>query len=438
MEQKKDGSVAVLLSQLDEEFKKASTVATDDQKSKKSSAQKTPKKIKKTASQRSASDEELSQKKLSKKKASQGIPIKLQETISTAIGELQNTIQQTADEIFDELSGRNKSKNKASAKKENSSPDKSTQASVKKQSQSPAPPKSADPDKDISSPTQDDLQLFHYKTAPKKQDQPSENTQSAPPSPISDKEPPLNTQTKNEWAVKVDLSDNLKIAESRIKKLEDENDQLKLSNQELVLAGEALKENLDQMSQKNEDVKVSYEEELKPILDQKNDLEAIVRNQSQEIEKLKSKNNKLQEQLGQDIQHIRFKERELENRLELKQNEMEALLRQKDNKLLELKQEIDQMKIKNHTLLSCQKQIKEEKQASIHKIQKTVRTLQMCIHFLKNTPTAQSSLERGKNKEKNFPPLQKLEPVSKSQNAEKNTTEQTQPPQDTKNHKESA
>ena len=180
------------------------------------------------------------------------------------------------------------------------------------------------------------------------------------------------------------LSNNLKIAEKKIKKLEDSNAQLRLENQKLVLSGEALQDSLDKLSREYQTIKSDYGEGKRSWIDHKKLLEKALDEQNLEIKNLKSKTTALEKHLERDVKKVRVKERELENKLELKKNEIQSIVRDKDKILLKLKMDLDLLKEKINFHVEDKRQTEEMIENNKEKSHRVIRALTMCLHLLQD------------------------------------------------------
>ena len=181
----------------------------------------------------------------------------------------------------------------------------------------------------------------------------------------------------------LNLSNNLKIAEKRMRELESENDQLRISNEKLTLAGEALQESFDKLSSEHKLLKSDYEHERSGFVEQKRILENAATAQTAEVKALKLKNSTLENRLNRDVKKIRVREKELENRLELKQSEMESLMREKDKTLLQLKRESDSLREKIQTKKESFQKLEKKQDEERERSRRVIRALQMSLHLLK-------------------------------------------------------
>ena len=189
------------------------------------------------------------------------------------------------------------------------------------------------------------------------------------------------------------LSNHLKIAEKKIKELENDNERLCLDNEKLMVAGEALKEAVDKFSNENKTLKSSYREERLSWSDQKNDFENLAESQSTEIKSLKMKINALEKHLRCDIRKVRVREKELENRLELKQNEMESVIRDKDHTLLKFKQELDLLREKAENDRQHHQSWMEQRMKDKERIGRAVQALQVSLQLLDQSTQQQEDDE---------------------------------------------
>ena len=180
------------------------------------------------------------------------------------------------------------------------------------------------------------------------------------------------------------LSNNLKLAEKKIKKIEESNTQLRLENQKLVLSGEALQDSLDKLSKEYQTMKSDYVEGKRSWVDQKKLLEKALSAQNLEIKNLKSKTTALEKHLERDVKKVRVKERELENKLELKKDEIQSVVRDKDRILLKLKMDLELLKEKIKFYTEDKKKTEEMIENSKDKSYRVVRALQMCLHLLQD------------------------------------------------------
>lgn len=140
-------------------------------------------------------------------------------------------------------------------------------------------------------------------------------------------------------------TENLRIAQEKILELENENEKLRLQNEELIAASEIVKERADLLTTQVHEFK-NDRDSLEQSF--KNEMQ-LVRNQfhrkDNELQKAQMKIDELDSRLKFDMKKIRIRERELENRLELIRAEKNALVKSKDEQILDLRRKMDQVQL---------------------------------------------------------------------------------------------
>jgi hypothetical protein len=140
-------------------------------------------------------------------------------------------------------------------------------------------------------------------------------------------------------------AENLRIAQEKILEIENENEKLRLQNEELIAASEIVKERAELLTTQVHEFKNdrdSLEQSFKSEMQ-------LVRNQfhrkDNELQKAQMKIDELDSRLKFDMKKIRIRERELENRLELIRAEKNALVKSKDEQILDLRRKMDQVQL---------------------------------------------------------------------------------------------
>ena len=178
-------------------------------------------------------------------------------------------------------------------------------------------------------------------------------------------------------------SENLRVAQERIVTLEAEIERLRKENEELIATGDIFRERLDKMIIQNENLKRAYEESREEFQDEKRTLVDTLNDQNREIEKMTFKNKELEKRLSNNIQQIRVRERELENRLELMKLDNQTLSREKDQYILDLKRQVDKIKMDLDNQKNRRHEISQRLDEYRNKNRRAVRGLQMALHILR-------------------------------------------------------
>jgi hypothetical protein len=177
-------------------------------------------------------------------------------------------------------------------------------------------------------------------------------------------------------------SENLKVAQQRIFDLEEEIQRLRTESEELAAAGETLSRRVDELIAENE-MKTKKLDDIKERYDsEKEILEESLKAKDREVKGLRMKVSEFEVRLSTNLQKIRVRERELENRLELFKMESSAVVRSKDETMLELKRQIDQLSVElnNHRAKGQElnKQLAENQETA----RRTVKALRLALGLL--------------------------------------------------------
>ena len=177
-------------------------------------------------------------------------------------------------------------------------------------------------------------------------------------------------------------TENLKRAQENIISLENELEKLRQDNQELGAAGEVLKRKLDELSTEKDRLLANRKDAEDRLKEEVQHSQMRMQAKQQEISDLKLKVESLELRLKRDLQMVRVRERELENRLELVKLENAAVLRSKDEHILELKRKMDQSQLEMEQLKDKLRTTLEESDQKQDKIKRTVRTLRLALNML--------------------------------------------------------
>jgi hypothetical protein len=191
-------------------------------------------------------------------------------------------------------------------------------------------------------------------------------------------------------------SENLRIAQQRMFELEQEIERLRLQNEELASAAETLRRVGDEMSSENQrlkgiaaEIKGEAQSEKELLLESK---ESIQR----ELESIKTKNEELEVRVSTNVQKIRVRERELENRLELVKMEGAALLRSKDEMLLDLKRQVDQLNLELNNYRTKNQELNRHMNEKQEILRRTVKTLRLALSMLEGDAAAIEQQKKAK------------------------------------------
>ena len=177
-------------------------------------------------------------------------------------------------------------------------------------------------------------------------------------------------------------SESLRIAQQRIFELEKEIERLRLQNEEVAAAAETLRRIGDELTTENESLKNSLANIQQEADQEKSILIESKESVMREIEVLRKKNEDLEVRVSTNIQKIRVRERELENRLELVKMEGSALIRSKDEMLLDLKRQVDQLNLELNNYRSKNQELNRQMNEKLGTLRRTVKTLRLALSML--------------------------------------------------------
>lgn len=177
-------------------------------------------------------------------------------------------------------------------------------------------------------------------------------------------------------------SESLRIAQNRILELEQEIERLRTQSEELAAAGETLRRRTDELLAQNSRRESDYQYALSSFEQEKNILNNSKEALQKDLEQSRRKIEELELRLSSNIQKIRVRERELENRLELMKMEGAALIRAKDEMILELKRQIDQINIELNNYRTKNQELNRLNTDKQEMLRRTVKALRLALSML--------------------------------------------------------
>lgn len=177
-------------------------------------------------------------------------------------------------------------------------------------------------------------------------------------------------------------SESLRIAQGRLLELEQEIERLRTQNEELGAAGETLRRRTDELLAQNSKRENDYQHAVSSFEQERNILTGAKEALQRDLELLRRKNDELDLRISTNIQKIRVRERELENRLELIKMETQALIRSKDEMILELKRQIDQLSIELNNYRQKNQELNRQTNDKQEMLRRTVKALRLALSML--------------------------------------------------------
>jgi len=183
-------------------------------------------------------------------------------------------------------------------------------------------------------------------------------------------------------------SENLRIAQQRLLEFEKEIERLRLQNEELAAAGETLRRRCDELTAINSRRESDYQNAISTFEQEKEILTGSKDALARDIEAQRQKNEELELRISTNIQKIRVRERELENRLELVKMESAALIRSKDEMILELKRQIDQLNLELNNYRTKNQELNRLTTDKQEMLRRTVKALRLALSMLEGEEEA--------------------------------------------------
>ncbi len=191
---------------------------------------------------------------------------------------------------------------------------------------------------------------------------------------------PVGPQSSTEAALA--RSENLRIAQNRILELEQEVERLRVENEQLAAAGETFRRRSDELLGRAENAEARAESMQNLADEEKKLLQESLEGKERQYRGVQSKIEELEARLSTNIQKIRVRERELENRLELVRMESAALIRSKDELILDLKRQMDQLNMELENYRSKGQELNKNLNDKQEMLRRTVKALRLALSML--------------------------------------------------------
>ncbi len=177
-------------------------------------------------------------------------------------------------------------------------------------------------------------------------------------------------------------TDNLKIAQNKIKSLEEELNLARIENEKLHVAGEIVNHRNQELLSVNQKLELKIEnskEEFQKEIQLLKDSNAA---KTVKNDELMQKNKEFDSHLNSKISKIGRRERELENRLEIVKKENEVLIKSKNEDLMHLNRQVDQLKMEIENFRKKGVELNKEISEKDEMATKTIKALKMALNVL--------------------------------------------------------
>lgn len=177
----------------------------------------------------------------------------------------------------------------------------------------------------------------------------------------------------------------LELAQNRVLELEKEVQKLRRDNEQLSSAGQHFKELTETIKQQLRQSEANFfnlkeiAEEEKKILTQSLEAKEI------KIGALQERLIELEEKINSSFDHVRIRERELENRLEIMKTESDAVMSSKDEMILDLKKQLNLVNSDLEKYRIQNQKIASKMEGKEELLRRTVKALRIALTMLEGS-----------------------------------------------------
>jgi len=189
-------------------------------------------------------------------------------------------------------------------------------------------------------------------------------------------------------------SEYLRIAQSKVKTLEKQVDELKSENETLSTSAIVLQKKYDELVNKIDMSKADQKAQIDNYKDEMVLKERIINELQKEKDTLQRKNDEFQSLMSEKIQHVRVRERELQNRLEILQHEGDVVITNKDEMILDLKKQMDQLHFEMDSYKSQSRELNQYIQSQKEQIRRSTKALRLALTLLENEDIDVSEIKK--------------------------------------------
>lgn len=189
-------------------------------------------------------------------------------------------------------------------------------------------------------------------------------------------------------------SEYLRIAQNKVKSLEKQVDELKSENETLSTSAIILQKKYDQVVNKLDTIKMDQKAQVESLKDEMVLKDRIIKELEKEKDQLQRKNDEFQSLMNEKMQHVRVRERELQNRLEILQHEGDVVVTNKDEMILDLKKQIDQLHFEMDSYKTQARELNQQIQDQKDQIRRSTKALRLALTLLENEDIDVSEIKK--------------------------------------------
>lgn len=189
-------------------------------------------------------------------------------------------------------------------------------------------------------------------------------------------------------------SEYLRIAQGKVKALEKQVDDLKSENETLSASAIILQKKYDELAHKVDVSKMDQKAKVDNFKDESVLKDRIINELQKEKDQLQRKNDEFQSLMSEKIQHVRVRERELQNRLEILQHEGDVVITNKDEMILDLKKQMDQLHFEMDSYKAQSRELNNHIQSQKEQIRRSTKALRLALTLLENEDIDVSEIKK--------------------------------------------
>jgi chromosome segregation ATPase len=177
-------------------------------------------------------------------------------------------------------------------------------------------------------------------------------------------------------------AESLRIADNRIRDLEEEIEGLRRENERLASAGDALRRRADELAARGETLESQARETAKARDEEARVFRSQFSAKEREAAEGRAKIEELEHRLSVKFNNIRVRERQLEHRLEIMKMENATLASAKDKMILDLRRQIDQLAHESENAKGKSQELFNQFRAKQDVVRRVVRALRLALTML--------------------------------------------------------
>lgn len=189
-------------------------------------------------------------------------------------------------------------------------------------------------------------------------------------------------------------SEYLRIAQTKVKNLEKQVDEIKSENETLSASAIILQKKYDELAHKIDMNKLDQKAQVDNYKDEIVLKDRIIHELQKEKDLLQRKIDEFQSLMSEKIQHVRVRERELQNRLEILQHEGDVVITNKDEMILDLKKQMDQLHYEMDSYKSQARELNHHIQNQKEQIRRSTKALRLALTLLENEDIDVSEIKK--------------------------------------------